>query len=65
MSATTPHPPSGIPISSSTWFVTGINRGLGRSIAEFALAILQVTWLPDPNPGLPMIRTSDWKDFRL
>jgi len=34
MSSNTPHPPSGIPISSSTWFVTGINRGLGRSIAE-------------------------------
>lgn len=34
MSAHTPHPPSGIPISSSTWFITGINRGLGRSIAE-------------------------------
>src|SRR5947209_366038 len=28
------HAPSGIPISSSTWFITGINRGLGRSIAE-------------------------------
>jgi NAD(P)-dependent dehydrogenase (short-subunit alcohol dehydrogenase family) len=23
-----------IPISSSTWFITGINRGLGRAIAE-------------------------------
>jgi NAD(P)-dependent dehydrogenase (short-subunit alcohol dehydrogenase family) len=34
MSENTPHQPSGIPISSSTWFVTGINRGLGRSIAE-------------------------------
>jgi NAD(P)-dependent dehydrogenase (short-subunit alcohol dehydrogenase family) len=34
MTANTPHPPSGIPISSSTWFITGINRGLGRSIAE-------------------------------
>ena len=25
------------PISSSTWFITGINRGLGRSIAEEVL----------------------------
>jgi NAD(P)-dependent dehydrogenase (short-subunit alcohol dehydrogenase family) len=23
-----------VPVSASTWFVTGINRGLGRSIAE-------------------------------
>src|SRR5580765_3659366 len=28
---------SRIPISSSTWFITGINRGLGRSIAEEVL----------------------------
>lgn len=27
-------PSSVIPISSSTWFITGINRGLGRNIAE-------------------------------
>jgi NAD(P)-dependent dehydrogenase (short-subunit alcohol dehydrogenase family) len=26
-----------VPISSSTWFITGINRGLGRSIAEAVL----------------------------
>lgn len=25
---------SRIPISSSTWFITGTSRGLGRSIAE-------------------------------
>ena len=25
---------SRIPISSSTWFITGIGRGLGRNIAE-------------------------------
>jgi len=25
---------SRVPIASSTWFITGINRGLGRSIAE-------------------------------
>jgi NAD(P)-dependent dehydrogenase (short-subunit alcohol dehydrogenase family) len=37
MSENTPHEPSGIPISSSTWFITGINRGLGRSIAEDVL----------------------------
>ena len=27
----------GIPVSSSTWFITGINRGLGRSIAEVVM----------------------------
>jgi NAD(P)-dependent dehydrogenase (short-subunit alcohol dehydrogenase family) len=26
--------PSRIPISSSTWFITGISRGLGRNVAE-------------------------------
>src|SRR6476469_8283306 len=26
-----------IPIASSTWFITGINRGLGRNIAEEVL----------------------------
>ncbi len=26
--------PSRIPISSSTWFITGVSRGLGRNIAE-------------------------------
>src|ERR1044071_8515366 len=25
---------SRIPVSSSTWFITGVGRGLGRSIAE-------------------------------
>lgn len=28
---------SGIPVSSSTWFITGIGRGLGRNIAEEVL----------------------------
>jgi NAD(P)-dependent dehydrogenase (short-subunit alcohol dehydrogenase family) len=34
MSQTTSKTPSRIPISSSTWFITGISRGLGRNIAE-------------------------------
>src|SRR4030095_15945609 len=34
MSQTTSKTPSRIPISSSTWFITGIGRGLGRNIAE-------------------------------
>jgi NAD(P)-dependent dehydrogenase (short-subunit alcohol dehydrogenase family) len=34
MSKTQTQTSSRIPISSSTWFITGINRGLGRSIAE-------------------------------
>jgi NAD(P)-dependent dehydrogenase (short-subunit alcohol dehydrogenase family) len=34
MNETTSQTPSRIPISSSIWFITGIGRGLGRSIAE-------------------------------
>jgi NAD(P)-dependent dehydrogenase (short-subunit alcohol dehydrogenase family) len=34
MSQTTSKTPSRIPISSSTWFISGIGRGLGRNIAE-------------------------------
>jgi NAD(P)-dependent dehydrogenase (short-subunit alcohol dehydrogenase family) len=34
MSNSTSHPFPNVPISSSTWFITGINRGLGRCIAE-------------------------------
>src|SRR6185369_12353041 len=34
MSQTTSQTPSRIPLSSSTWFITGIGRGLGRNIAE-------------------------------
>jgi NAD(P)-dependent dehydrogenase (short-subunit alcohol dehydrogenase family) len=34
MSTQTSHPVSHNLVSSSTWFITGINRGLGRSIAE-------------------------------
>jgi NAD(P)-dependent dehydrogenase (short-subunit alcohol dehydrogenase family) len=34
MSKTRSQTPSRIPISSSTWFITGVNRGLGRTIAE-------------------------------
>lgn len=37
MSASTSHSSLNIPISSSTWFITGISRGLGRSIAEAVL----------------------------
>ena len=37
MNTLTSHPFSPIPVSSSTWFITGINRGLGRSIAEAVL----------------------------
>jgi NAD(P)-dependent dehydrogenase (short-subunit alcohol dehydrogenase family) len=34
MSTTQVQPSFRIPVSASTWFITGINRGLGRSIAE-------------------------------
>ena len=34
MSDHTSQPHSGIPISSSAWFITGINRGLGHCVAE-------------------------------
>jgi NAD(P)-dependent dehydrogenase (short-subunit alcohol dehydrogenase family) len=34
MSQTQSHKHSRIPVSVSTWFITGIGRGLGRSIAE-------------------------------
>src|SRR5215467_4214529 len=34
MSRTQSQTLSRTPVSSSTWFITGINRGLGRSIAE-------------------------------
>jgi NAD(P)-dependent dehydrogenase (short-subunit alcohol dehydrogenase family) len=37
MSAGKPNPSFKISISSSTWFITGVNRGLGRSIAEAVL----------------------------
>src|SRR5262245_39296298 len=37
MSTTQTQTPSRIPIASSTWFITGINRGLGRSIAEVVM----------------------------
>src|SRR6185295_5463353 len=37
MSKTKSQTSSRIPISSSTWFITGINRGLGRGIAEEVL----------------------------
>lgn len=37
MSTSTSHPFSKTPVSASTWFITGINRGLGRSIAETVL----------------------------
>src|SRR4029077_10246253 len=37
MSQTTSNTPSRIPISASTWFITGIGRGLGRNIAEEVL----------------------------
>jgi NAD(P)-dependent dehydrogenase (short-subunit alcohol dehydrogenase family) len=37
MSQTTSKTPSRIPISSSTWFITGIGRGLGRNIAEVVM----------------------------
>ncbi|HYZ84836.1 MAG TPA: SDR family NAD(P)-dependent oxidoreductase, partial [Bryobacteraceae bacterium] len=34
MSERTLQTPSRIPISSSTWFITGVGRGLGRNIAQ-------------------------------
>ena len=37
MSQTTSKTSSRIPIASSTWFITGIGRGLGRNIAEEVL----------------------------
>ena len=37
MSQTTSKTTSRIPISSSTWFITGTGRGLGRNIAEEVL----------------------------